>query len=147
MQNRLVRPEGGRVLAGVCSGLAQWLGLDVTIMRVIFILLGIITGMGIPAYIVLWVIIPSAGDDMNTQKDWSARAGQMRDDFIQATSQPNIDALRIFGGVLVIAGGFYLIKEIKPEWFFWANRGVFWAFALILIGVVLVIRSIKGDRK
>ena len=146
MQNRLVRPVSGRVLAGVCCGLAQWLGLDVTLMRVIFILLGIITGTGLLAYIVLWIIIPSASDDANTQKDWSSRAGQMRDDFIQATSQPNMDALRIFGGVLVIAGGFYLFKEIKPEWFFWANKGIFWASALILIGVVLVIRSIKGDR-
>jgi phage shock protein C len=146
MQNRLVRPESGRVLAGVCSGLAQWLGLDVTLMRLIFILLGIVTGMGLLVYIVLWVIIPSAGDDINAQKDWSARAGQMRDDFIQATSQPNMDALRIFGGVLVIAGGFYLFREIKPEWFFWANKGIFWAVALIAIGVVLVIRSAKGDR-
>jgi phage shock protein C len=147
MQNRLVRPENGRVLAGVCSGLAQWLSLDVTLMRVIFILLGILSGMGLPIYIVLWIIIPSAGDNINTKKDWSSRAGQMRDDFIQATSEPNMDALRIFGGVLVVAGCFYLFKEIKPEWFFWMNRGIFWAVALILIGVVLVIRSVKGDGK
>ena len=147
MQNRLVRPENGRVLAGVCSGLAQWLGLDVTLMRVIFILLGILSGMGLPIYIVLWIIIPSAGETINTQKDWSSRAGQMRDDFIKATSEPNMDALRIFGGVLVVAGGFFLFKEIKPEWFFWMNKGIFWALALILIGAVLVIRSIKGDRK
>jgi phage shock protein C len=147
MQNRLVRPESGRVLAGVCIGLAQWLGLDVTLMRVIFILLGILSGMGLPIYIVLWIIIPSAGDNINTQKDWSSRAGQMRDDFIQATSAPNMDALRIFGGVLVVAGVFYLFKEIKPEWFFWMNRGIFWAVALILIGIVLVVRSVKGDGK
>jgi phage shock protein C len=146
MQNRLVRPENGRVLAGVCSGLAQWLGLDVTLMRVIFILFGIVTGTGVLVYLVLWIIIPSSNDDVNVQKDWSSRAGQMRDDFIQATSKPNMDALRIFGGVLVIAGGFYLLREIKPDWFYWANKGVFWASALIIIGVVLVIRSAKGDR-
>jgi phage shock protein C len=147
MQNRLVRPVGGRVLAGVCSGLAQWLGLDVTLMRVIFILLGLLTGMGLLIYIVLWIIIPSAGEDINAKRDWSSKAGQMRDDFIQATSAPNMDALRIFGAVLVGAGCFYLFKEIKPEWFFWMNKGMFWALALILIGVVLVIRSVKGDQK
>ncbi|HEX7555786.1 MAG TPA: PspC domain-containing protein [Leptolinea sp.] len=146
MQNRLVRPENGRVLAGVCAGLAIWLGLDVTLVRVIFIVLGIMTGVGVLVYLVLWVIVPAAGETTNSQGDLSARAGQMRDDFIKATSQPNMEALRIFGGILVAFGIFYLLKEIRPEWFFWANRGMFWAAALIIIGAVLVTRSIRGGK-
>lgn len=146
MQNRLVRPESGRVLAGVCSGLAQWVGLDVSLMRVIFIILGILTGMGVLVYLILWVVIPSESETSSTQKDWSSRAGQMRDEFIQATNQPNMEALRVFGAVLVIAGIFFLFKEIRPEWFFWLNKGILWAGALILIGVVLVARSMKGGQ-
>jgi phage shock protein PspC (stress-responsive transcriptional regulator) len=146
MQNRLVRPESGRVLAGVCSGLAQWVGLDVSLMRVIFIILGVLTGMGLLVYLVLWVVIPSESETSSTQKDWSSRAGQMRDEFIQATSQPNMEALRVFGAVLVIAGIFFLFKEIRPEWFFWLNKGILWSGALILIGVVLVARSMKGGQ-
>jgi hypothetical protein len=70
----------------------------------------------------------------------------MRDEFIQATSQPNMEALRVFGAVLVIAGIFFLFKEIRPEWFFWLNKGILWSGALILIGVVLVARSMKGGQ-
>ncbi|NMB54741.1 MAG: PspC domain-containing protein [Leptolinea sp.] len=146
MQNRLVRPENGRVLAGVCAGLANWIGIDVTLIRIIFLLFGFMTGMGVLVYIILWVVIPSSSESPSAPVDWSSRAGQMRDDFIQATSQPNMDALKIFGGVLVALGSFYLIKEIRPEWFHWVNRGVLWAVALIVIGAVFVFRSIRGDR-
>ncbi len=41
MQRRLVRPVNGRVLAGVCAGLADWIGLDVTLVRIIFLFLGL----------------------------------------------------------------------------------------------------------
>jgi len=146
MQSRLVRPENGRVLAGVCAGLAQWIGLDVTLVRIIFLFLGIWTGMGGLIYLVLWVVMPSSMETPGIQTDWSMRAGQMRDDFIQATSKPNMDALKIFGGVLVALGLFYLVKEIRPEWFYWANRGVIWALVLIIIGAIFVIRALRGEK-
>ncbi|GAP20637.1 PspC domain-containing protein [Leptolinea tardivitalis] len=146
MQSRLVRPENGRVLAGVCAGLAQWIGLDVTLVRIIFLFLGIWTGMGVLIYLVLWVVMPSSMETPGIQTDWSMRAGQMRDDFIQATSKPNMDALKIFGGVLVALGLFYLVKEIRPEWFYWANRGVIWALVLIIIGAIFVIRALRGEK-
>jgi phage shock protein C len=146
MQNRLVRPVNGRVLAGVCAGLANWIGLDVTLVRIIFLILGFITGSGLLIYLVLWVVMPSSEESPSAQTDWSSRAGQMRDDFIHATSQPNMDALKIFGGVLVAIGGFYLLKEIWPQLFLWANKGVLWAIALIVIGAVFVARSLRGEK-
>jgi len=146
MQSRLVRPENGRVLAGVCAGLANWIGLDVTLVRIIFLFLGFMTGSGMLIYIILWVVMPSSNESSTAQTDWSSRAGQMRDDFIQATSKPNMDALKIFGGVMVALGIFYLVKEISPQWFYWANRGVVWALALIVIGAVFVFRAIRGDK-
>jgi phage shock protein PspC (stress-responsive transcriptional regulator) len=146
MQSRLVRPENGRVLAGVCAGLANWIGLDVTLVRIIFLFLGFMTGSGLLIYIILWVVMPSSNESSTAQTDWSSRAGQMRDDFIQATSKPNMDALKIFGGVLVALGIFYLVKEISPQWFYWSNRGVVWALALIVIGAVFVFRALRGDK-
>ncbi len=50
------------------------------------------TGSGLLIYLVLWVIIPSANESLTSQTNWTSRAVQMRDDFIQATSQPNMDA-------------------------------------------------------
>ncbi len=146
MQNRLVRPINGRILAGVCAGIADWIGLDATLIRLIFLVLGFMTGSGLLIYIILWVIIPSANESPNVQGDWSYRAGQMRDDFIQATSKPNMDAMKLVGGVLVTLGVFFLVKEIQPEWFYWANKGVMWALVLIGIGAIFVVRALRGDK-
>ena len=58
----LVRPRRGegRVLAGVCGALAGRFGMSRTLVRILFMLFGIV-GAGEVAYLVLWLIIPKAG--------------------------------------------------------------------------------------
>ena len=56
-RQRLVRPRRGKMIAGVCAGLADYFGLDVTLVRMGFVLLGLF-GAGELLYIVLWVIAP-----------------------------------------------------------------------------------------
>jgi phage shock protein C len=57
-QQQIVRPRQGRVLGGVCAGLADRFGWDRTLVRVVFVLSMILPGPQILIYIVLWVIIP-----------------------------------------------------------------------------------------
>jgi phage shock protein C len=58
----LVRTRDGRMLAGVCAGLADYLGLDVTLVRVLWAVVSVITGgAGALAYLVAWIIIPDQG--------------------------------------------------------------------------------------
>ena len=54
----LVRPKQGRILGGVVLAIANRFGWDVTVTRVISALLVIFTGVGVLAYIVLWIVIP-----------------------------------------------------------------------------------------
>jgi hypothetical protein len=54
--------------------------------------------------------------------------------------------MKLVGGVLVALGVFYLAKEIRPEWFHWANKGVMWALILIGVGAIFVVRAIRGDK-
>lgn len=55
----LFRPRDGRMVAGVCAGLANYIGMDVTLMRVIWAVGAIITGgAGLLAYLVAWILIP-----------------------------------------------------------------------------------------
>jgi len=56
----LRRSKNSRVVAGVCGGLAEWLGWDVTLVRVIYVLVSIISAAfpGILAYIILWILMP-----------------------------------------------------------------------------------------
>ncbi|MGA8045532.1 MAG: PspC domain-containing protein [Dermatophilaceae bacterium] len=54
----LVRPSDGRVLAGVCRGIATHLGADVAIVRIVFVMFGVVSGAGIVAYLFLWALTP-----------------------------------------------------------------------------------------
>jgi phage shock protein C len=59
----LVRSRKGRMAGGVCAGLAEYFGVDVTLMRVIVAVIAVITGgVGVLAYLVAWAIIPEEGE-------------------------------------------------------------------------------------
>jgi phage shock protein C len=59
----LVRTRDGRILAGVCSGLAEYFGLDANLIRVIVAVLTVFTGgVGALAYLAAWVVIPEEGE-------------------------------------------------------------------------------------
>lgn len=55
---RLYRSRTDRQLAGVCGGLADYFGIDPTIVRVLFVLLALAGGPGLIFYIILALIIP-----------------------------------------------------------------------------------------
>jgi len=58
----LVRSRDGRMLAGVCAGVAGYFGFDVTLVRVIWAVVSVLTGgAGVLAYLAAWVIIPDEG--------------------------------------------------------------------------------------
>ena len=58
--NPLRRSRRSRVLAGVCGGLANWLGWDVTLVRVLYVVISILSAAfpGILVYLVLWILMP-----------------------------------------------------------------------------------------
>ena len=59
----LVRNRKGRMVAGVCAGVADYFGIDVTLVRVIVAVISVVTGgAGVLAYLVAWAIIPEEGE-------------------------------------------------------------------------------------
>lgn len=56
----LRRSRENRLIAGVCGGLARWLGWNVTLVRILYILVSIFSAAfpGILAYIILWIVMP-----------------------------------------------------------------------------------------
>lgn len=58
-RKRLMRPIVGRKIAGVCAGVAEYFDLDVTLVRVLWLLLTIFGGGGLIAYLVAWIVMPS----------------------------------------------------------------------------------------
>jgi phage shock protein C len=55
----LVRPRTGRVIAGVCAGLARRFNLSPTLVRVLFVLSVFLPGPQVVIYIVLWILMPN----------------------------------------------------------------------------------------
>jgi phage shock protein C len=55
----LVRPRAGRVLAGVCAGLARRFGMRPGVVRLLFVLSVLLPGPQVLLYIALWILMPS----------------------------------------------------------------------------------------
>ena len=60
----LTRSRRNRMIAGVCGGLANWLGWDPTLVRVLYVVVSVISAAfpGILVYLVLWVVMPQSPD-------------------------------------------------------------------------------------
>ena len=59
MEKRLQRNKEEKKIAGVCSGLADYFDVDVTIIRVAFVV-AVMAGLsGILAYLILWIVVPA----------------------------------------------------------------------------------------
>ena len=61
----LRRPFADRMLGGVAAGLARYTGVDVTIVRIAFVVLTLIGGAGIPLYLAGLLLIPDEGSDQS----------------------------------------------------------------------------------
>lgn len=60
---RLVRSTTDRQIAGVAAGLADYLGLDVSLVRILWVVAVLFGGFGLLAYIVLWIALPEGPTD------------------------------------------------------------------------------------
>lgn len=58
MSTSLTRPREGKVIAGVCAGLAQRFGWNATMVRLLFVVSCVLPGPQFVIYLVLWVIMP-----------------------------------------------------------------------------------------
>ena len=64
MEKKLYRSNTNKKIAGVCGGLAEYLNIDTTIVRLIWALIALFAGAGILAYLVCALIIPEKPDNI-----------------------------------------------------------------------------------
>jgi phage shock protein PspC (stress-responsive transcriptional regulator) len=131
-QRRLYRSQTNKVIAGVCGGLAKYLNVDTTIVRLVWVLLTLLGGSGIILYILAVFIVPEekiTADDSPTSP--------VKSDFT---------AGRIFGFLFVIVGAILLLDNLEIFSFcrFWDMS---WEFVfpgiLILAGIYLLMKRVK----
>jgi phage shock protein PspC (stress-responsive transcriptional regulator) len=70
---RLSRSADDKMLAGVAGGIARYLDVDVTLVRVAVVALTLLTGTAAALYVAAWLLIPADGEDQSVAAAWIAR--------------------------------------------------------------------------
>ena len=66
---RLQRNTNDQMIAGVASGVADYFGVDRSIVRVLWALSVLFGGLGVVVYVILWIVVPEAGSDRTVADD------------------------------------------------------------------------------
>jgi len=154
MNKKLYRNEHQKVIGGVCAGLAEYFGMDVSIIRVIFALSIILKCIIVPVYIILWIVLPKKslfGEPFVDYRvppfnpiapDFNASVPPFKPNpFIAPPVPKTHTGSMIVGMVLLLIGGFCLLEQFDwiPDWDF----DHFWPIIPVAIGLVLIINGTK----
>ncbi|HEY9086931.1 MAG TPA: PspC domain-containing protein [Anaerolineaceae bacterium] len=143
MQTKLYRSRSNSVIAGVCGGLGDYLGIDPVLVRIFFLLFVFAGGAGPLIYLLLWLIIPLE-DSTYSPNDLGGRVNQVRDEFIQVTNRPNPSAAKWIGFGLVGLGVLFLLQALNLPFLGWLDEDVLWPVLLVVAGLVLLYRAMRG---
>ena len=64
-RQELRRSADDRMLAGVAGGVARYLDVDATLLRIVFVVLTVMGGAGVPIYLAAWLLIPEDGAEQS----------------------------------------------------------------------------------
>lgn len=165
MNRRLYRSRRDSVLGGVAGGVADYLDIDPSIVRIIWAVLALVTGgIFLVLYIVMWIVVPEAptaamappgaagmtgtaatpvGTAADTQADAATAAStQSWPSEERPRSRGGSGGAVILGLILIGAGIWFLIDEYLPAF----DRDLVWPVALVLIGAALLLVSIRRSR-
>ena len=120
---RMYRSRSEKMVAGVCGGIAQYFGIDPVIVRVAFVALGVATGFGLLAYIILAIVVPERPIEEPEPVGWttSSRGGS-----------------EVLAYVLVFVGAVLLMQSLQV--FSFISGEVLWPAVLIGVGALLLLK-------
>ena len=118
----LRRSTDDQVIAGVCGGLGRYLGIDPVVIRIAFVVLALVGGSGILAYIIGWLVIPEERSGDAPGPADTARSGS-------AVGSGSA----LLGALLVVVGAALLLDQVVPGF-----RSVLGPLLLIGIGLVVL---------
>ena len=142
MEKKLHRIPEQAVFGGVASGLAQYLQIDVVIVRVLFVVLLLLpippsfgwTGI---LYIILWAVLPTGpAETIYHSPAGTDPSPKPADPFFD--KKKSDQTVMILGGVLVVFGTVMLVDDF-PIWY--ELKRYFWPIVFIAIGAFLILRQ------
>jgi len=153
MKTKLARSQTDKMLAGVCGGLAAYLGIEAIWVRLFFVLVTVVpNGFGVLLYIILWIIMPEAGRedlpaDQRIQANAEDLAGRAQE-FAQNVEQtvralPNRQAGILIGVALIVFGVVFLLNNLNLFW--WFRFDQWWPLLLIVGGLALLVSRVRRE--
>lgn len=145
-QARLTRSRTNRMLGGVCGGLGEYLRIDPTIVRLLFLVLVFGTEFGFLLYLLLWILVPESGElPAGETQEFSGRIQAMGSDIQQAVSDPHPQTGLIIGAGLILVGGIMVLERLNILWLGWLDFDVLWPLILIAGGAAILFRQLRGQ--
>ena len=143
MENKKLRRNPmNRVIGGVCSGLADFFGVDVALMRIAFVIAFLFASFGFWLYIILWIVLPVEGQQSidNGQQPFGQSQGQSQGQQSESVSKSESKVKSIFAGAFIILIGLlFLVNNFIPINWVWK----LWPLILVAIGIVMIVTASK----
>lgn len=128
---KLERDTQHKVIGGVCSGLANYFNIDVSLLRILVACLILFAGAGFWVYIILWLVMPAATLGQTSNETSQFVAEEVPD------ASPKGKGSLVFGLILIGIGTLGLLHRFVPEF----NWQMIWPLALIVLGIFLLFPS------
>jgi len=125
---RLYKSRHNRVIDGVCGGVAEYFGVDPTVVRILWVLVSLLGGSGLILYIVAMIVMPVNPDHLAQSSPTMPPTGVS-------------ERKRYWGIVLILAGVFVLLTNLGlfADFDWWSfSRSVVFPVSLILVGVLFI---------
>jgi len=149
----LTRSKTDKIIAGVCGGLGEYFNVDPVIVRLIFVVITMLGGAGVLAYIVMWIIVPEAGQksyaetikkDINEKKkdkNGKSETGEkITKEVKEAVAKRKNDGPYIIGAILILLGMIFLAQNF----FSFINFAKLWPLILVVVGLGILLSSAEG---
>jgi phage shock protein PspC (stress-responsive transcriptional regulator) len=138
------------MVAGVCGGLGEYLNTDPVLFRILFVLALILGGSGLIVYIILWIVIPEKKGKSNETNNLNTENMNETNNQTDSAGIPGTEPKKqkrndgnLMGGLILITlGAIFLIDRFVPR----IDFGDLWPLILIVVGVILITRSIQHAR-
>ena len=150
MKTRLTKSKTDKVIDGVCGGMAEYFGIDPVIVRLVFVVLIFINGIGVLLYIILAIIMPKAEsldqspretiqENVHEIGERVKEAGEgLGAAFSKKTEEKHSHRAGWLGIFLILLGVFFLLDNLHL--IRWINKDLLWPFIIIFIGAWLLIK-------
>lgn len=153
MKAKLCRSRKDSMIAGVCGGLGEYLGIDSTLVRLFFVL-ATFSGLSLLAYPLLWLIVPPEGHEVGTPgetcalgaQEMAERARHLSGD-LRGGSRPSGQVSLFLGATLIGLGALFLLQQLNLVWLRWLDFDVLWPLLLVVGGVALLLRRGHSEEK